>query len=356
MTPVGTRRRSAFTLIEVMAAILLTSIVIAFAVNFFFDLTDSTERATARTRQLRHGVALLDRIARDLESAYLLTKPEEMDPLDHPWFFIAESPFGGDGADRVRFISRNYRRRTNIGHVSDFATVTVMLREGETDGFELVRLEEPGMPYELAREFPSDDAEGLMLLGEGIRSFSMRFMGFEGSWQDEWDSTQLVAASALPLAVELEVELLDPGEQIEEEGFESFGELTLEGEDDAGKLRRRVLLPFRPIDLAALEEGGQTDQSACVTVAQCVNEVAAQPCGAFWKDACTAVLASNEPDTCIEEAEGVTDGLIDWCANGGDGGIDPDELGVPDQDADPGAGQGGQPPGLDQLPFGGNNQ
>jgi len=318
----GREASAGFTLIEVMAVVMLTAIVITFAVNFFFNLTENTDRAVARTRGMRHSVALLDRIARDLESAYLLTKPEETDPLDHPWLFVADGPISSEGADRVRFISRNHRRRTTEGHASDFATVTLMLREADP-GYELVRLEEPGMPYQQKREFPSDDAEGMMVMGEGIKSFSMRFMGEEGDWQDAWDSTQLLESSALPLAVELQVILLADGEELpDEEDFESFGDLGDEGEPK-GAFKRHVLLPFRPIDLAALEAGGQSDgEGECISVSECINSVARQPCNAFWRAACDTVLESNAPETCIEDAENMTDGLLRWCETGGGG--DPD--------------------------------
>ena len=73
-----------FTLIEVLAAVFLTSIVIAVALSFFVSLSRSTEAATNRTRDGRRALAVIDRVARDLEGAYLLVKPAGIDPLEHP--------------------------------------------------------------------------------------------------------------------------------------------------------------------------------------------------------------------------------------------------------------------------------
>ena len=61
-TPSGT---AAFTLLEVMAVLLLTSIVIGVALNHYIDLNRASERALGMTRSLRRSVALLDRVARE---------------------------------------------------------------------------------------------------------------------------------------------------------------------------------------------------------------------------------------------------------------------------------------------------
>ena len=100
---------SGFTLIEVLAAVLLTSIVIGVAVALYINLSNATNTAAERTREIRHAVAILDRIARDLEGAYLLEKAPEVDPLEHPWVFVAEGRHSAEGADLLKFVTRNHR-------------------------------------------------------------------------------------------------------------------------------------------------------------------------------------------------------------------------------------------------------
>ena len=86
---------AAFTLIEMLASIFLTSIVISVAVGFYINLSRATEAATLRLRESRHAATILDRVARDLQSALLLVKPADMDPLEHPWIFLAEASLLG---------------------------------------------------------------------------------------------------------------------------------------------------------------------------------------------------------------------------------------------------------------------
>ncbi len=102
------RRRSAgFTLIEVMAVAVLTAIVISAAVTSFLQLTRAQNVATERTRLTRQADALLTRVARDLATAALLVREESVDPLSHPWVFVAERrlPVAGADHDNIVMIS-----------------------------------------------------------------------------------------------------------------------------------------------------------------------------------------------------------------------------------------------------------
>ena len=95
-----------------------------------------------------------------------------------------------------------------------------------------------------------------MLLADGLASFGVRFIDELGEQTSSWDSSQLIESSELPLAVEIEVALLDP-----------------EGDPDAEPqpYSRRVLLPVRPLDLEELldpnslvsgGEGSEADEEA----------------------------------------------------------------------------------------------
>ena len=249
-----------FTLIEVLAAVFLTSIVIAAALAFFVGLSASTEAAAAKTQHGRHAVAVLDRIARDLEGAYLLVKRPEDDPLTHPWWFIAESSASMDGADRLMFTSRNYRPRSLIGHGSDLGVVTYMLRASEDGvGYELVRSISPGLPEPGEHEFPSTDDERLMVVAIGLSEFAMRFSGEDGEWQQSWDSSQLVDSGALPVAAEIELAFAPADPQ--RDARRRLDDVTFDGGTfDGGTAQtesfmRRVTLPMRPVDLAAMLDG-----------------------------------------------------------------------------------------------------
>ena len=95
------RRHQGFTLIEVLAAVFLTAVVMTIAITFFTDLSDATDAATRKARRGRQALAVVDRVARDLEAAYLRTKPEEVDPLFHPWFFVGTNRTGRETVPTV---------------------------------------------------------------------------------------------------------------------------------------------------------------------------------------------------------------------------------------------------------------
>ena len=56
--------RAGFSLLEVLAVVLLTSVVIGGALNHYVDLSRASQRAMEHTRGIRRATAVLDRIAR----------------------------------------------------------------------------------------------------------------------------------------------------------------------------------------------------------------------------------------------------------------------------------------------------
>jgi prepilin-type N-terminal cleavage/methylation domain-containing protein len=254
---------SGFTLIEMMAVVFLTALVLTAAVDFYLDLSHASNAAAESIVEARRATTLLDRIARDLEGAVLLVKPAEMDPLEHPWVFLGESDSEAEGARRVKFVTRSHRPRADSLHESDLAMISFVAGPGPEGDLILLRSVRTSLPEELDRSFPRLD-EDTRSLTRGLAHFGMRFMTEEGEMVSSFDSSTLVHSGQLPLAVEIEV---------------AFGQ-----EDEFGDLEpgtvfgRRVSLPLRPLDLeaeleggAAGEEGEDDDRSGCITLQQCIN-------------------------------------------------------------------------------------
>jgi type II secretory pathway pseudopilin PulG len=236
------RRQAAFTLIEILGVLLLLGIVIAAAVNFYIDLSNAAEAATAKTRDGRKAAAVLDRLARDLEATYLLIKPDDKDPLDHPWIFLAEERHSSRGADRLKFVTRNPLPRNSQANVTDLAVVGYQLRPADDESYDLLRWTSPGLPEGLDRSFPGAEDEGVFVMAEGLASFSTRFLREDGQWTGEWDSSTVVESSELPLVAEIQLALATTPE----EGFEA---------EESEVYTRRISLPVRPIDLQVLIAG-----------------------------------------------------------------------------------------------------
>jgi type II secretory pathway component PulJ len=273
------RRRSAFTLIEVLGVVLVMAMLLAATVSFYINLTRQAARASENTREIRRAGALLDRIAGDLEHTLLVAKPKETDPLAHPWVFIAEPRMGQEGADQIKFIRRELPRSSD-GNVSDLAVVSYTLsRSPETDHLELRRWETTELPESLDREFPSRDDPASLLVADDLTHFSLRFLDETGNWVNRWDSSQLVESGQLPLAVDIEVGLADPNQREDELPLTAQPVLYA----------RQVELPVRPIDLESLlnpdeeqgEEGGDQDEEGDEeqTVGQCIDTSKLQMAG-----------------------------------------------------------------------------
>lgn len=281
----GARRAQAgFTLIEVLAVVLLTGMVLGIALDFYTDLSNASIRATEHTRELRRATAILDRVAREMEGAVLVRKPPEQDPLSHPWIFLGEARDSQLGADHVKFVTRGHRPRSRDAHESDLATVAFLTREAEDGTLELLRWRSPQLPESQdLLDFPFPDDPDVTLLADGLEDFGMMFMGEDGEWTETWDSSQLLDSSELPLAVEIKV-------AIAAEGSDGFDD---EGFDDELPFRSRIVaLPMRPIDLQVLldpfgglpggdgdedgdgesnGEGGGSDDRPAQNLAMCVT-------------------------------------------------------------------------------------
>ncbi len=233
------RKRGGFTLIEVMGVVALISVVFFVALNFYTDLARASTRASNHTRGIRRASAILDRVARDIEGAFLLVKPPEMDPFAFPWIFLGETRLGGDASERLKFITRNHDPTRTGAAETNLATVAYMVESGPDDSISLYRWTSPRLPESLDKGFPRQDDDGSFLLAEGLHYFGFNFLSEDGELRSEWDSSTLLDSSSLPLAVEIRLSLMD--------------DLTLAGEEPP-IYRRRVLIPVRPLDLAALAD------------------------------------------------------------------------------------------------------
>ena len=254
-------RGAGFTLIEVLAATLLTSIVIGIAVSLYINLSNAATVATVRTREARNATVILDRVARDLEGAFLLDKPDEVDPLEHPWFFVAESRESLDGSDRLKFVTRNYRSSRAEGHVSDVGVVSYALYSDSgdpADGFALVRADSPRLPEGLDRTIPVLEDEGAVLVADGIDSFGVRFLREDETWVEEWDSSQVEESSSLPVAAEIRVALANGSDSTV---LDSVPEV----------FSRRVMLPIRPLSINLVV------QQATILAAQTAPDAESEP-------------------------------------------------------------------------------
>lgn len=201
------RRALGFTLIELMAVIMLTVLITAAVNHIFANLSRSSQRAIVRTKAVRQATAVLDHIARDLQESFLIAKPPEVDPLNHPWLFFSEED--GD-SDRILFFTRNHHPRGGDPRDWDLTKVAYFLAPDEDNTGSLWRWIEPGIPAEYEKEFPDIWDPGVSLVSQNVKSLHFYFRNAVSTdWEPGWDSSQLENAGQLPLAVLIEVTMDD---------------------------------------------------------------------------------------------------------------------------------------------------
>jgi prepilin-type N-terminal cleavage/methylation domain-containing protein len=297
---VSHRNQRAFTLIEMLVVVVITGFVLTFAANFYLDLSAASQAAVERTVGVRRATTVLDRVARDLEAAVLVKKPEATDPLDHPWLFLAESSGRGEGAERLKFQTRGHRPRAGRGHESDLVVIAYWLapaEDGET--LELLRWASPRLPERLDRTFPRRDDDGVELLASGVASFGVLLQNEDGAWSEAWDSSTRVESGALPLAAESRLAFAP-------EAREAI-ELELEATDRPA-YQRPVLIAQRPLDLeAALDAeteaaNDEDDNLDCVTVNECVSRNQELVADYVAENPEFDAILQSIGDQCVEEA------------------------------------------------------
>ncbi|MEZ4330759.1 MAG: type II secretion system protein GspJ [Myxococcota bacterium] len=275
--------RAGFTLIEVVAAFLMTVLILFFVTNVFVENGRQRDAATSLMRERLSAAAALDQLASDLAGAVFLQRGPEEQPDDHPWRFVASSP-SDLGATAFRFVTQAGPRTNPASGSSAWVEVAYFLAEGEDGSAVLWRWRSPHPPSEAPSSDPDPDDPGSMRVVLDVAAFGVRWLDAEGAWVDEWDSTFTPPEQAMPEAAEISLQLMRkarPGEATDDP------EATL----IPGLLQtRRVAMVMRPLDAAALIALASEDANAqpdCFTVDQCLaagdstwyQELLADGCG-----------------------------------------------------------------------------
>ena len=247
-----------FTLLEVLVAIFIMSLVITFAFQAYRGIADAFTRVSEVTSRDRAARILLDRIERELTGAVMVQREEGADPLLHPYFFFAEPrAFEDSTGYELRFITQTPLRSPGSPPAA-LGLVTYGAVPSQTGpGFALVRQEEP-VPAFLAKQVEWKSAQ---TMADNVAMFSL---AFGGDATEGWDSTAVAQLDDLPESVEITI---------------SLWESAPDGEPWPGlQLTRIVSLPVRPFRLApdAADAGATADCGEGTTVTACYEHFAAE--------------------------------------------------------------------------------
>jgi general secretion pathway protein J len=199
-----------FTLIEVLAAIMVFAILIGAVFGAFLSIHHSAEALQYDDAYYASARTALARMTEDLRSLYVtrppLYSPPGIDTPPDPYRVVAGAP-SGTGAEAFPTL-----RFTSLSHVAingqqagGVAEITYYAHaEGETDRITLRRAD---------HLFPYPDSPGESgndpVLCENLMGLSFKFYTSDGNIEDTWDSESNDHGHATPRAVTITLKVGD---------------------------------------------------------------------------------------------------------------------------------------------------
>lgn len=196
------RRRLAsagFTLVEMLVAVAILAMISVLIYSAFAGLKHSKEGIQRVNDRYREGRLAIDRISRELQSAYLSLQVQT--PLNQAIAVQKTAFVGTQGtpADRVDFNSFANRRIERDSHESDQCEISYFGSENpEKHGvIDLVR--------RISKHPDLEPTKGgrVEVLATDIDLFDLQYLDpLTGQWVDTWDSTQAIGQpNRMPLQV-----------------------------------------------------------------------------------------------------------------------------------------------------------
>jgi type II secretion system protein J len=188
--------RQGFTLVELMLAILILSIMMSIIYGVVVSTVSAARRVEEITASSEIGPAILTRVRSDLEAAFL--------PKEGEFFVGSKKPGGGADRDRVDFISGE------LAYGSENGVEDARFHSINEVGYQVLEnRKDPNVGVLYRREdyfIDADPLKGgkLTEVYDRVRSFSLRYYDGE-EWRPDWNNKTL---KGLPKAVEIEVKIL----------------------------------------------------------------------------------------------------------------------------------------------------
>jgi prepilin-type N-terminal cleavage/methylation domain-containing protein len=252
---VSAHRSHGFTLLEMLAAVVIMSLILTFAFHAYQGISSAYTRVEQNTSRDRAVGVVFDRLERELVGAVLVQREEGADPLLHPYFFYAAPRmYAETEGDELRFVTQTPLRSPG-SPPAGLALVTYGSTPSQSGpGLALLRQEEP-LPPQLAKEITWTAPQVMV---DNVAIFAVRYGAEDGQPADGWDSTGVERLDQLPLSLVLTLALYEAGPD---------GELVAGPEHT-----RQVSLPVRPFRLApegADQAGEGDDCGEGVSIGEC---------------------------------------------------------------------------------------
>ena len=187
------------TLLEVLVSLGVLAMISLLIYGAFDSMSRGRKGEALRVDRARQGRDAMDRITREVSSAFLsMHNPASQALITRQTVFIATN---GQAFDRLDFVSFAHRRLEKESKESDQAEIGyfVVKDPDKEDKMDLVRREQANPDF--------DPKKGgvVNVLAEDIELVDMRFLDpISGQWLEIWDTTQLTGQlNRLPVEVKV---------------------------------------------------------------------------------------------------------------------------------------------------------
>ncbi len=204
--PMNLRGRVGFTLLEILLAMFIFSIVLSTLYAAYTGTFRNVDETESQADIYRMARIALERIAEDLESAYIppwAVGTESEGKTPQPAAFVGQTAQISDRrADTLVFISRAHLVFDEEEVDTTVARISYDVRQSAEDEevFVLYRSDIPGF-----EEQPEERAGGLVLC-DGLHAVDFTYYDDEGRGYDGWDTTKEEFKDRLPVMVSIVLE------------------------------------------------------------------------------------------------------------------------------------------------------
>lgn len=176
-----------FTLIEILAAVFILSIVVSLVMGSFGGLFEGAERINLGTDLHEMGSACLNRVTNDLKAIHVADYPRYAPPDidDDPELYHVKGETRNVGGEYYGWL-----RFTTMAHLpfhqgpSEGIAEIVYYAQQTPENDVILRRADNGYPY--PEEF--EESETDPILCEQVREFKIVYIDDEGDELDDWDS------------------------------------------------------------------------------------------------------------------------------------------------------------------------
>ena len=202
-TPRVARGSRGFTLVELLVAIVVLSLISVLIYNAFASMKRSREGIERVDDRYREGRLAMTRMTRELQSAYIsLHAPLNASLLVQRTSFVGST---GTPADRLDFNSFSNRRMDKNSHISDQCELSYF----GSPNPELSGVTDLARRISTSLDMEPKKGGRVEVLATDIDLFDLQYLDpLSGNWVDTWDTTQTVTGQPSRLPVQVRIVLV----------------------------------------------------------------------------------------------------------------------------------------------------